>query len=86
MKFTLNNLIKNYFIFFLIISIINITNEGIIQPDDILPLEISPPYRGEIGNPGTKFIFRFYVPNNLDKNGMPTLCGYGAGNGQYIGI
>ena len=86
MKLTLNNLIKNYFIFFLIIAIINITNEGIIQPDDILPLEISPPYRLEIGKTGTKFIFRFYIPNNLDKNGMPTLCGYGAGNGQYIGI
>ena len=86
MKFILNNLNKKYFLIFLTISIINITNEGIIQPDDILPLEITPSYDQQIGIKGTTFIFRFYVPNNLDKNGMPGLRGYGASNGQYIGI
>ena len=82
----LKNQNKIYFFIFLIFSLLNLTLEGIIEPDDILPLEISPTYLDQIGIKGTKFIFRFYLPNNLDKNGMPTIRGYGASNGQYIGI
>ena len=77
---------KKYFFIFLIISILNFTLQGIIEPDDTLPLEISPTYMDQIGIKGTQFIFRFFVPNNLDKNGIPTIRGYGATNGQYIGI
>ena len=86
MKFGSTNII--YFFFFFIILILNkkLTLEGIIEPNDILPLEISPSYTEEIGAQGTKFIFRFFLPKNVDKNGMPTFRGYGAGNGQYIGI
>ena len=72
--------------FFLLIFLFHDTFQGIIQPDDVLPLEISPSYENEIGIKGTKFIFRFYIPNNLDKNNMPTVRGYGGSNGQYIGI
>ena len=77
-----------FFSFFFFISILKKIFGGIIQPDDVLPLEIIPsyPYDNDIGEAGTKFIFRFYIPNNLDRNGMPTLRGYGASNGQYLGI
>ena len=87
MKFIIKKTNKIFF-FFLIILILKIqlTLEGIIEPDDILPLEISPSYESEIGKQGTQFIFRFFIPKNVDKNGMPTFRGYGAGNGQYIGI
>ena len=85
MKYLIKNICKKYFFFFIIINV-NLTFEGIIEPDDILPLEISPSYTKEIGDIGTKFIFRFFVPKNVDKNGMPTFRGYGASNGQYIGI
>ena len=78
--------LKIYFFIFIFISILNFSLEGIIQPDDILPLEISPTYTESIGVKGTQFIFRFFIPNSLDKNGMPTLRGFGAANGQYIGI
>ena len=71
---------------FLISFILELTLGGIIQPDDELPLEISPSYDQQIGRIGTKFIFRFYIPNNLDKNNMPTFRGYGGSNAQYIGI
>ncbi len=72
--------------FFLIISLISQITCGIIVPDDILPLEISPSYTNTQGKAGTKFVFRFYLPNNIDKDSMPTMRGYGATNGQYIGL
>ena len=73
---------KMSFLFFLIfLSNFSISKSGIIEPDDILPLEISPSYQSE-----QQFIFRFYIPNSFDKNDMPTIKGYGAGNEQYIGI
>ena len=76
---------KCYFSFLLILSF-NLTFTGIIQPDDILPLEISPTYTNEIGSLGTIFTFRFYIPNIYDKDNMPTARGYGASHGQFIGI
>ena len=72
--------------FFIIISLISQITCGIIVPDDILPLEISPSYTNTQGKKGTKFVFRFYIPNNVDKDSMPTMRGYGATNGQYIGL
>ena len=72
--------------FFIIISLISQITCGIIVPDDILPLEISPSYTNTQGKAGTKFVFRFYLPNNIDKDSMPTMRGYGATNGQYIGL
>ena len=72
--------------FFIIISLISQITCGIIVPDDILPLEISPSYTNTQGKAGTKFIFRFYLPNNIDKDSMPTMRGYGATNGQYLGL
>ena len=72
--------------FFIIISLISQITCGIIVPDDILPLEISPSYENTQGKKGTKFVFRFYIPNNVDKDSMPTMRGYGATNGQYIGL
>ena len=82
---TKTNIKKNFFFLFFL-SILKLTFGGIIQPDDIIPLEISPTYSESIGIKGTKFIFRFFIPNNLDKDQMPTVRGYGASNGQYIGI
>jgi hypothetical protein len=70
----------------LIISFITNISSGIIEPDDILPLEIFPPFNSQPHISGTKFIFRFYIPNYRDKDSMPTTRGYGAANGQYIGI
>ena len=78
------NIKKNFFFVFFL-SLLKLTFGGIIQPDDVLPLEISPTYSDPIGIKGTKFIFRFFIPNNLDKDQMPTVQGYGASNGQYIG-
>ena len=72
--------------FFIIISLISQITCGIIVPDDFLPLEISPSYENTQGKKGTKFVFRFYIPNNVDKDSMPTMRGYGATNGQYIGL
>ena len=59
--------LKIYFFIFIFISILNFSFEGIIQPDDILPLEISPTYTESVGVKGTQFIFRFFIPNSLDK-------------------
>ena len=74
---------KNYiFIIIIIFSIFVQIKSGIIEPDDILPLEILPPY----AQSPIQFVFRFYIPNYSDKNSMPTMRGYGATNGQYIGI
>ena len=70
----------------LILSFITNISSGIIEPDDILPLEIFPPFNQLPHRSGTKFIFRFYIPNHIDKDSMPTTRGYGAANGQYIGI
>ena len=72
----------------MILILLFITNisSGIIEPDDILPLEIFPPFNQLPHRSGTKFIFRFYIPNHIDKDSMPTTRGYGAANGQYIGI
>ena len=72
--------------FILIISFITNISSGIIEPDDILPLEIFPPFGQSPDQKGTKFVFRFYIPNYRDKDSMPTTRGYGAANGQYIGI
>ena len=86
----MNNIIKIkhkcFFSFLLILSLFNLTLTGIIQPDDILPLEISPTYTNEIGSLGTIFTFRFYIPTIYDKDNMPTVRGYGASHGQFIGI
>ena len=78
---------KTYFlcIYIILLSITNITS-GIIEPDDNLPLEITPSYDKFPGISGTKFVFRFFIPNYADKDSMPTMRGYGATNGQYIGI
>ena len=76
----------NIFLLFIIFSIITQIYSGIIEPDDILPLEISPSYTNPPGQAGTKFVFRFYIPNYSDKDSMPTMRGYGATNGQYIGL
>ena len=79
--------LKNFiFIIILIFSFFNFSFEGIIQPDDILPLEITPTYDKVIGSKGTNFIFRFFIPDSFDKNNIPTIRGYGASHGQYIGI
>ena len=72
--------------YLLILSFITNISSGIIEPDDNLPLEIFPPFNQSPDKSGTRFIFRFYIPNYIDKNGMPTTRGYGAANGQYIGI
>ena len=72
--------------YLLILSFITNISSGIIEPDDNLPLEIFPPFNQSPKKSGTKFIFRFYIPNYIDKNGIPTTRGYGAANGQYIGI
>ena len=77
---------KIIFIYLIFIFQIKIIFTGIIEPDDILPLEISPSYTNSVGEKGTYFIFRFNIPNHLDKDSMPTMRGYGAANGQYIGI
>ena len=87
MKFNNFSLIKKiYFNILIILLFITKISSGIIEPDDILPLEISPSYEEKIGKIGTKFVFRFYIPNYADKDSMPTMRGYGATNGQYIGI
>ena len=83
----MNNIIKlknKCYFFFLLILSFNLTFTGIIQPDDTLPLEISPTYTNEIGSLGTIFTFRFYIPNIYDKDNMPTARGYGASHGQFI--
>ena len=77
---------KRILSFILIISFITNISSGIIEPDDILPLEIFPPFGQSPDQKGTKFVFRFYIPNYRDKDSMPTTRGYGAANGQYIGI
>ena len=74
------------FVLFILLSLISNIISGIIEPDYILPLEISPSYTETPGKAGTKFVFRFYIPNNLDKDSMPTMRGYGATSGQYIGL
>ena len=87
MKFPNKNKYKNYFFSFVILlSLIIQINTGIIEPDDIIPLEISPTYTEYPRTKGTQFTFRFYIPSYIDKDSMPTLRGYGATNGQYIGI
>ena len=77
---------SNLLALFILFSFISFISSGIIEPDDILPLEISPSYDYLPNKAGTKFVFRFYIPNNLDKDSMPTMRGYGATNGQYIGL
>ena len=76
----------NIFVIFIIFFLITPISSGIIEPDDILPLEITPSYTDPQGLAGTKFVFRFYIPNYSDKDSMPTMRGYGATNGQYIGL
>ena len=77
---------KYIFSFFIALLLnLNLTFGGIIESDDILPFEISYPI-DETNENEIKMTFRFFVPKNVDKNGMPTFRGYGAANGQYIGI
>ena len=77
---------KGLFKIIFILILLSKVNSGVIIPDPKLPLEISPSYLNPIGKKGTKLTFRFYLPSNSDKNGIPIQIGIGATYLQYIGI